>query len=79
MDDKKRTAEYWRDIGERFARLHAAAPEMLRVLVQAVDESGYRLSGPTDNRAAEDSEPKWVCNARAVISAAGDPDYFTPR
>lgn len=46
----------------------ACAPELLNALVQAVEASGFRLSGPTDSRAAEDGEPAWVCNARAAIA-----------
>lgn len=52
------------------ANLIAAAPALLETLRQAVDESGYRLSGPTDHRAAEDGEPPWVCNARAAFALA---------
>jgi hypothetical protein len=52
------------------ARLIAAAPELLSVLVQAIEASGHSVSGPTDSRAAEHGEPAWVCNARAVISKA---------
>jgi hypothetical protein len=52
------------------ARLIAAAPELLAVLVQAVHSSGFSLSGPSDSRAAEDGEPAWVCNARAAIAKA---------
>lgn len=55
---------------EADARLMAAAPSLLEVLIQAVEESGFSLSGPTDHRAAEDGEPKWVCNARAAIAIA---------
>lgn len=52
------------------AQIMAAAPEMLDVLVQAVESSGFSVSGPTDSRAAEHGEPAWVCNARAVIAKA---------
>lgn len=52
------------------ARLMAAAPEMLTVLIQAVESSCWSLSGPTDVRAAEQGEPAWVCNARATIAKA---------
>jgi hypothetical protein len=52
------------------ARVMAAAPELLAVLVQAVEASEFSLSGPTDSRAAENGEPAWVCNARAVIAQA---------
>lgn len=37
-------------------------------LIQAIEASGFSLPGPTDWRAAEDGEPKWVCNARLAIS-----------
>ncbi len=40
------------------------------VLIQAIESSGFSLSGPTDVRAAEHGEPAWVCNARAVIAEA---------
>jgi hypothetical protein len=52
------------------AAILSAAPEMLNVLVQAIEASGFSLSGPTDSRAAEHDEPAWVCNARAVIAKA---------
>lgn len=38
------------------------------VLVQAIEESGFLVSGPTDVRVAEHGEPAWVCNARAVLA-----------
>lgn len=53
------------------AALLAAAPELLATLIQALSASGFRLNGPTDHRAAEDGEPVWVCNARAVIASTG--------
>ncbi|UIF89456.1 hypothetical protein [Cupriavidus sp. UYPR2.512] len=42
-------------------------------LVQAIEASGFSVSGPTDSRAAEHGEPAWVCNARGALalSAAG--------
>ena len=52
------------------ARLMAAAPELLEGLVQAVEKAGFSLSGPSDWRAAENGEPRWVCKARAVIASA---------
>src|SRR3990167_9542357 len=52
------------------ANLITAAPDLLEALIQAVDESGHNLSGPTNWRAAEHGEPKWVCNARAAIAKA---------
>lgn len=53
----------------RLARRYDIQRDALRsVLIQAVDESGYALSGPADPRAAEDGEPPWVCNARGVIA-----------
>lgn len=43
--------------------------EQLRaVLVQAIESSGFSVSGPTDSRAAEHGEPAWVCNAREVLA-----------
>ena len=59
--------ELAREQAERLSKSHA---ELLAALEQAIDESGYRLSGPTDHRAAEDGEPKWVCNAREAIAKA---------
>lgn len=44
--------------------------DLLDVLVQAVEQAGFLVGGPTDHRAAEHGEPKWVCNARAVIAKA---------
>lgn len=52
------------------ARLMAAAPDLLSVVIQAVEAAGFSLSGPTDSRAAEDGEPAWVCSAREVIARA---------
>ncbi len=44
--------------------------ELIEVLAQAIEDSGFSVAGPTDWRAAEHGEPKWVCNARAAIAAA---------
>lgn len=52
------------------ARMFATAPDLRNALMQAVESSGFSLSGPTDPRVAEDDEPAWVCNARAVIAAS---------
>lgn len=41
---------------------------MLKALIEAVEASGFSVSGPTDVRAAEHGEPAWVCNARAAIA-----------
>jgi hypothetical protein len=38
------------------------------VLIQAIEESGFSVSGPIDSKAAEDGEPIWVCEARRVLS-----------
>jgi len=61
-----------RTIGEADAnaRLIASSPYLLDALMQAVDESGWSVSGPTDHRAAENGEPPWVCNARDAIASA---------
>ncbi len=45
-------------------------PSVLNALIDAVEVSGYSLSGPTDPRVAEHGEPAWVCRARAAIAAA---------
>lgn len=49
--------------------------ELESALIQAIEASGYSVSGPTDSRAAELGEPTWVCNARAALaqSAAMQP------
>lgn len=47
-----------------------AFPDLLAALMQAVGESGHKLNGPADWRAAEDGEPPWVCNARAAMAKA---------
>ncbi len=46
----------------------ASIPDLTSTLIQAVESSGFSLSGPTDIRAAENGEPVWVCNARALIA-----------
>ena len=43
-------------------------PELVSALVQAVEASGFSISGPTDSRAAENGEPAWVCNARGILA-----------
>lgn len=43
---------------------------LISALVQAIEGAGYLVSGPTDWRAAEHGEPRWVCNARAAIAEA---------
>ena len=52
--------------------------ESSHALVQAIEAAGYSVSGPTDVSAAENNEPAWVCDGRAVIaevsSAATDAD-----
>lgn len=52
------------------ARLIAASPDLLSVLIQAVEAEGFSLSGPTNHNAAENGEPAWVCNARLAIAKA---------
>ncbi|MWL91808.1 MULTISPECIES: hypothetical protein [Cupriavidus] len=47
-----------------------ALPEVEAVLVQAIEASGFSVSGPTDSRAAEHGEPAWVCNARGALARA---------
>jgi hypothetical protein len=48
------------------------------VLVQAIEESGYNVSGPTDVREAEHGEPPWVCNAREVLAETSVADVALP-
>lgn len=48
--------------------------DLRRVLIQAIEESGFSVSGPTDSRVAEHGEPAWVCNARAVLADSGLPE-----
>lgn len=73
MDDADKAAARigYEGASRHFARLR---PEPCGALVEAladcVERSGYRLSGPTDSRAAEDGEPAWVCNARALLAEA---------
>lgn len=50
------------------------AEALKAVLIQAIEESGFTISGPTDWRAAEHGEPHWVCNARAVLAACEVPN-----
>jgi hypothetical protein len=42
--------------------------ELESVLIQAIEASGFSVSGPTDSRAAEHGEPAWVCNARGALA-----------
>lgn len=37
-------------------------------LRDAVEDAGFTISGPTDHRAAENGEPKWVCRARELLA-----------
>lgn len=55
----------------RVDRLNDAAPKLVSALIQAIEEEGFEIYGPTDPRAAEHGEPAWVCNARAALAAAG--------
>jgi len=55
----------------RVERLQDAAPNLAQALVQAIEASGFSVSGPTDVRAAEHGEPAWVCNARAILAESG--------
>jgi hypothetical protein len=54
----------------RWAPTCTALEAAVTALVQAVQESGHSVSGPTDSRAAEKGEPAWVCEARAAIAEA---------
>ncbi len=71
----------WAVLGER---QQAAMPdarersELESALIQAIEASGFSVSGPTDSRAAEHGEPTWVCNARAALaqSSAERPPMF---
>jgi len=58
------------------ARLIAAAPDLLAALeamryrlIDAIEDSGYSVSGPT-NWNAEPGFPKWVASARADLAIA---------
>lgn len=44
--------------------------ELIKVLVQAIEASGFSVCGPADSRTAENGEPAWVCNARSAIADA---------
>jgi hypothetical protein len=49
--------------------------KLVSVLIQAIESSGFAVSGPADVRAAENGEPAWVCTARGVLAkTANDPD-----
>ena len=50
--------------------------QLVGVLIQAIESSGYLVSGPMDVRAAERGEPEWVCNARGVIAEASSKKEF---
>lgn len=50
------------------AALVTALTQANNALVGAIAATEFMVSGPTDHRAAEHGEPKWVCEARAAIS-----------
>lgn len=50
------------------ANIRADNERMRTIMIEAVVASGFPISGPTDHRAAENGEPKWVCNARQAIA-----------
>lgn len=52
----------------KVVKLRGRRDALSQALVQAIEESGFMISGPTDVRAAEHGEPAWVCNARAVLA-----------
>lgn len=49
----------------------ARIDELRAVLIQAVEHE-HELIGVTDWRVAEHGEPRWVCNARAVLAKGKD-------
>lgn len=51
-----------------YCNLHKLAADMRNLLLDAIEDAGFKIAGPTDFRAAEDGEPKWVCRARELIS-----------
>jgi hypothetical protein len=53
------------------AKLAAAAPPVVNLLIRAIEASGFEISGATDMRVAEHGEPAWVCEARATLAKAG--------
>lgn len=66
-----RLTAYTDQIQERLDRLERMEPAfraMRRVLLQAIEGSGFSISGPTNHRVAEHNEPFWVCNARNVLA-----------
>lgn len=70
--DSQFDREHLQRLKDRFGHLRPPDSDRIRnlesVLTQAVEDSGFRVSGPTDSRAAEDGEPKWVCQARAALA-----------
>jgi hypothetical protein len=46
--------------------------ELVNILIDAIEGSGFSISGPTNWLAAEHGEPQWVCNARKVIASGKD-------
>lgn len=70
--DDRRT-EYTYTTRDEAARAEHQLVKMIAlkdVLIEAVESSGFSISGPTDSRAAENGEPAWVCNARSAIAEA---------
>ena len=67
----------------RARRLMTALRALQDELTDAIEQAGFAVSGPTHWLAAENGEPRWVCNARlALAQVTTAPDtYFsrTPR
>lgn len=55
-------------VSQELARRWNTHGKLQAALVQAIEEAGFSVAGPTDHRAAEHGEPKWVCEARAVLA-----------
>lgn len=73
------SAEMWTWLSEPenqelYLRVDETAADALNAtvtaLVQAIEESGFSVAGPTNHRACEHGEPKWVCVAREAIADA---------
>lgn len=59
-----------RDAAARAEHELVKALALKNALIQAIEASGFSVSGPTDARASENGEPAWVFSARIALAEA---------
>lgn len=62
--------EFSKEDAEFIVRACNNHDNLVELLSLAIEHAGFRVSGPTDLRAAENGEPAWVCGARAALAEA---------